>query len=435
MQRSNTRFVHLALRTIAVTIVVFLMLGLDGAPAVQARSAENRSGAFLAAADTSTRTAFLPQAPRRQEAAIIETAATVTRTVYLPLVFSNRPPRPYRMGFGATAISVDQYPEIGSLAAGWYVNWYINSHPPVPNGIEYVQTVSLHQRLTCPLGSVNAHDRTLCPYVQPYTYDVFPSLAGVIAAAKSRPGSLWLIGNEMDRRDWPGGHQDEMLPEVYATAYRDLYTAIKSVDPHAQVAIGGVIQATPLRLEYLTKVWNAYQQQNSGTPMPVDVWNVHNFIFKEVKGEFGAEIPPGSDALHGVVYGTDWSHVDMGLFDSQIRAFRQWMKERGQQDKPLIVSEYGVIYYHDGMEDPTVVQNFMLATFDYFLNTKDCNLGYAADGCRLVQRWAWYSLDDDGTVSSFNKYGALFDPGTKQITSTGIKFREYAANHYQELSR
>ena len=36
----------------------------------------------------------------------------------------------------------------------------------------------------------------------------------------------------------------------------------------------------------------------------------------------------------------------------------------------------------------------MIQTFDYFLNTKDCNLGYAADQCRLVQRWNWYSFNE-----------------------------------------
>jgi hypothetical protein len=270
--------------------------------------------------------------------------------------------------------------------------------------------------------------------VQPYAFDIRPSLDQIRLAAQNNPGSLWLIGNEMDRRDWSGGGQDEMLPETYAWAYHDLYHFIKAIDPHARLAIGGVIQATPLRLEYLGKAWDAYATRY-GSLMPVDVWNVHNFILKERSGDYGAEIPPGSDASEGATYRTDWSHVDMDIFDAQIRAFRQWMRDRGQQNKPLIVSEYGVLYGHDGMEDPDVVQKFMLATFDYFLNTKDCGLGYAADGCRLVQRWAWYSLDDDGRSFGHNRYGALFDPNTLQITNLGRKFAEYAMSHYQEISK
>ncbi|MGQ9839317.1 MAG: hypothetical protein ACUVR4_02085 [Anaerolineae bacterium] len=352
--------------------------------------------------------------------------------VYLPVIYT--PMISYRLGFSANTSPITRFAEISSLKAGWYCDWNVRARPARPNMMEYVQTIRVHQKLTCELYSANAHDRNLCPYATPHDYVFSPSLEEIAAAASANPGSLWLIGNEMDRRDWPGGGQDETLPETYAIAYHDLYYYIKSVDPKARVAIGGVIQATPLRLEYLTKVWNTYQRRY-GAPMPVDVWNVHNFILKERIDDHGANIPPGSDAHQGVVYPTDRTHVDMSIFDQQIRAFRAWMKERGQQDKPLIVSEYGVLYWHDGLEDPQVVQDFMIQTFDYFLNTQDCSLGYPADDCRLVERWAWYSLDDKGLTSGFNQYGALFDPITGQITSTGEKFRTYSLTNMPLLAR
>ena len=226
-----------------------------------------------------------------------------------------------------------------------------------------------------------------------------------------------------------------MLPELYATAYHDLYTLIKGADPAARLAIGGVIQATPLRLQYLTKAWDAYQQYY-GTPMPVDVWNVHNFILKESINDYGASIPPGSSASTGSYLGNDGLHVSMTIFDEQIRAFRGWMKERGQQNKPLIVSEYGVLYRHIAEADTVQeVQDFMINTFDYFLNTQDCSLGYAADQCRLVQRWNWYSFNDNGQSNGFNPYTNLFDPQTFQITSTGVRFREYSLKNIGALSQ
>lgn len=354
--------------------------------------------------------------------------------IYLPLVTNLPPQISYRLGFGATSGPISKYPEIDSLKAGWYVDWQVRTRPVRPNQMEFVQMVRVHQRLTCQIGSADAHDRTKCPYAIPLDYVITPSLDTIAAAAQANPGALWLIGNEMDRRDWPGGGQDETLPETYAIAYHDLYYFIKNVDPKARIALGGVIQATPLRLEYLTKVWNTYQQQY-GTSMPVDVWNVHNFILKERAGDYGADIPPGSNALQGVVYSTDRTHIDMAIFDQQIRAFRGWMKERGQQNKPLIVSEYGVLYWHDGLEDPQLVQNFMIQTFDYFLNTKDCTIGYPADDCRLVQRWAWYSLDDKGTTSGFNQYGALFDPITGRITGTGERYRTYSVTNMAKLAQ
>jgi hypothetical protein len=81
------------------------------------------------------------------------------------------------------------------------------------------------------------------------------------------------------------------------------------------------------------------------------------------------------------------------------------------------------------------VQSFMIATFDYFLNTSDCALGMPSDGCRLVQRWAWFSLNDMGLEDGFNPYGALFDPRTKQITATGVRFREYSLTNLVRLAR
>jgi hypothetical protein len=45
--------------------------------------------------------------------------------------------------------------------------------------------------------------------------------------AASRPGLTWIIGNEIERRDWlnsGGGSsgQNEIIPEVYTVAYHDL---------------------------------------------------------------------------------------------------------------------------------------------------------------------------------------------------------------------
>ncbi len=69
----------------------------------------------------------------------------------------------------------------------------------------------------------------------------------------------WLIGNEMDRVDFGSDYcsrQDEILPELYAQAYHEIYYAIKSADQTAQVAIGGMAEFTPLRSQYLERVWN-----------------------------------------------------------------------------------------------------------------------------------------------------------------------------------
>lgn len=373
-----------------------------------------------------------------------------------------------RIGITVGHNRLDAYPTVNHLNAGWYLDWWSRPDPQRPRGIEYAQMVRVHQRLTCPIGTTP--DRNICPYAKPYSYTVDPSLDQIAKNARANPGSMWLVGNEIDRRDWRGGHQDEILPEVYAVAYHDIYHAIKGADPTAQVAIGGVIQMTELRARYLTKVWDSYRERYK-TTMPVDIFNVHNFIGSErcaterIDGRqqlvcYIMGVPPGESVMLGAYYGEDWRHTDRATFDQQIRRMRQWMKDRGQMDKPLIVTEYGVLTAQNlscphpqhadprlrasaaacyaanpsgtvPLTDASYVHDFMLWTFDYFLNTKDCALS-ATDDCRLVQRWAWFSLDAS-TAWGFNAHGQLFDPGTRQMLPAGYKFGQWAADNYQAL--
>jgi hypothetical protein len=76
-----------------------------------------------------------------------------------------------------------------------------------------------------------------------------------------------------------------------------------------------------------------------------------------------------------------------------------------------------------------------MSSTDYFLNTQDCSLGYAVDKSRLVQRWSWHSFNDNGQSDGFNPYANLFDPLTFQITSTGMRFREYSIKNLEALGR
>lgn len=374
-------------------------------------------------------------------------------TIFLPYVthiFTQAQEMPLadRVGFGLTSAALAPYTDVATLGAGWYLDWRVRETPERPAGMDYVQMIRVHQKLSC--GEWYHGDRAACPYAEPLDYRYRPSQSAIEAAAVANPGAIWLIGNEMDRIDWSycvtwnGSHcdvvgyngQDEILPETYAVAYHDLYGIIKAADPSARVAIGGVIQPTPLRLQYLTAIWDAYQQTYSET-MPVDVWNVHNFIIREKANDWGADIPPGIEGTIGeyVVADTDpqLAHVDMAIFKAQIVAFRQWMKSHGQQNKPLIISEYGVLFHNSLINpvwpssDPSYVQEFMIDSFDYFATAKDCNLGYIPDGCRLVQKWNWYSLDD--TWGSFNPHSRLIHPTTKEMTSTGQRFQEYMADN------
>ncbi|HRW09557.1 MAG TPA: hypothetical protein P5121_30860 [Caldilineaceae bacterium] len=457
LRRFGLRSATLGMTVVGMTtgvLVLFLLLQgkLPAQGAAREMAAEQTlpSGTLASSAISETVVGDAAVAPNR--------AAKIS---YLPLIAQNHNSRlSKRIGYGATLSPITRYPAIRSLNAGWYVNWGVSVNAVRPSGMEYAQMIRVHQDIvqTDGCGKYVTADRRICPYVEPHSYSFEPDAATIQAAARANPGSIWLIGNEPDRLDWVGFGQDEMLPELYAVAYKEMRDLIKAADPQAQIAIAGVIQATPMRLEYLTKVWDEYKRLYNAD-MPVDIWNVHNFILEEVceKVEkedgskeftcYGSGVVPGSTARKGSYDGMSWAHTNKDIFHQQIVAFRQWMKDHGQATKPLIVSEYGVLYSSVpcrnpipggcsdanwvNLQDPQVVQEFMLWSFDYFLNTRDCALS-EIDDCRLVQRWLWFSLDHvDG---SSNQLGNLMDRNSLNLLPAGQRFKEYTSANHEALS-
>jgi len=295
-----------------------------------------------------------------------------------------------RWGVGLAAEPISRY-NVEPLRLGWYLDWTARPDPPRPHNVEYAQMARLR-------GGI-----------------LRPDAETIASIAEATPGSLWLIGNEPDVK-W----QDNVEPAVYAQLYHEAYFAIKGADATAQVAIGGVTQPTPLRLRYLNLVLAAYQEQFSAE-MPVDVWNVHNFILREERGSWGVDIPPGLPDEHGRLYEIDHGD-DLEIFRQQIVDFRQWMAEHGYQNKPLVVSEYGILMPEEYGFPPERVVAFLTGTFDFFLTASDPALGYPADDYRLVQRWCWYSLD--ATENSYPT-GRLFDPQTGAMTAVGKGWEMY----------
>lgn len=235
--------------------------------------------------------------------------------------------------------------------------------------------------------------------------------------AQAHPGLVWLIGNEPDVV-W----QDNSTPDEYAAVYQAAYVALKAADPSSRIAIAGVSQPTPLRLQYLDRVLAAYQDQ-FGEAMPIDVWNVHNFILNEQRGSWGIDIPPGFDVDSGLLHTID-QHDDLKIFRQQIIAFRQWMAAHGYRDTELIVSEYGILMPPDYGFDTARVSDFMIRTFDYFSNAADNSIGNPGDGNRLVQRWCWFSLSASDYIA-----GNLVDFDSGQITLLGQDFITYLQKH------
>lgn len=308
--------------------------------------------------------------------------------------------------------------DVASLNMSFYSDWSAAITPLRPNGIEYLQLLSVK-------------------YGKWYFATSEANTSMLEQAVAANPGAVWMIGNEPECPNAPGGGVN--TPEQYASVYHDLYTFIKSRDSTARIAIGGVVEPTPLRRQWLGYVLD-YYQATYGITMPVDIWTTHVLILPEMKscsGEpvWGAGIPVGSQ-FDGVCRGTyipetievNWN---FSYFRALINDFRTWLNSRGQRDKPLWITEYGVLMPY---ADNNQVISFMNDTFNWLLSATSAATGYPSDGNRLVQRWAWNSINDQPynaqTGQGFN--GSLFDyryptyPGV--LTDFGRNYRTYTNN-------
>jgi hypothetical protein len=317
-------------------------------------------------------------------------------------------PSPHlRIGYNVArdgGVDITDY-DTARVGGGWYHDYSMRANPPQPGGIVHHQMI-------------RGAGRTTPESIQ----QLLPQIGRIVDA---NPGDHWILGNEMDRYG-----QDGLTPLQYARFYHDVYYFIKQRDPSSRLAIGGIVQPTKLRLRYLDMVLSAYEQQY-GEKMPIDIMDIHNFILPENCG-WGAGIPPGLNAYANEgtpCPATLAAHGNIETFKQQIRTFRQWMKDRGYQDRPLVISEYGILLSQYHGFPHSVVRNYMLGSFDFMLNTKDTATGYPADDYRLVQQFAWFSLNyyefDLTTYQGLN--GNLFDHSSRQIKPLGVDFANYTS--------
>lgn len=351
--------------------------------------------------------------------------------------------------YGITTLGNEQVGKVDDLGSGSYLDfgWRATA---ASNGAQYIPMVVVK-------GDRDASGNYL------HTYTVSPRIditdptdpSGLRFWLGVYPGYLWFVGNEVDRGPDPGGTtslQGDLYPEDYARAYNEVYQYIKQYDAKAKVAVSGLVQVTPGRLQYLDLVWAAHIEE-FGYPMPVDVWNMHLYILPEVN-------PAGQpNGIANVALGTNPAlgrkesggnaalcalsevycyaeHDDMNVFAEQVVAMRTWMKNHGERNKPLILSEYSLLYPYvvDGstcfIQDeygqcftPQRVQNFLTASFNYLDSTTSTSLGYPLDNNRLIQQWVWFSVnnqdyagsvsnlynhDNDGNLTTLRQLGEMF---------------------------
>lgn len=294
--------------------------------------------------------------------------------------------RSTRAGFG---ISSETEPEhwASLLGAGWYLDWKVQANKPL-NNLEHWQMIRVHE--DC----------------------ILPSIEDIRQAASQYPGQVWVIGNEPDVI-W----QDNVPAPKYAMIYHDLYAAIKAYDPTALIAVAGVSQATPLRLQYLDQVLQAYQDLYHAS-MPADWWTLHGYVLREEQGSWGVDIPPGISASQGQLREVS-DHGRIDLFEDQIMTFRQWMADHGYQNTPLALTEFGLLMPSSYGFPASFVSDYLAQTFAWLSDVRDETTGYPGDDYHLIQKWAWFSVSDP-TYASSN----LGDLTSGKMTRVGESFRE-----------
>lgn len=351
--------------------------------------------------------------------------------------------------YGATALSAAQRSWLAPLGAGWYLDFTAHATQPLA-GVEFAQVLNVRQM------------KKGCAYLNDFYVDPPLTNSALGALIAAQPGALWIVGNEPDRGPNPESCLDtvqgDTYPAIYAQAYHDIYQFIKARDATARVGIAGLVQVTPGRLQYLDKVWQAYQQRYQ-TKIPVDVWNMHLYILPEAR-------PDGTpNGIANVALGTDpalairesdndpnrcadpgvycWAeHDDLSIFAQQVVAMRTWMLQHGERDKPLILSEYSQLYPFTDYDDPVNptqcflqdeygkcftqarITNFLNRTAEYLETAASADLGYPLDGNRLVQQWMWFSVNN----SSVGYVSNLASNDLKTLTEVGDAYRNVVAS-------
>ncbi|MDD5467454.1 MAG: hypothetical protein PHS96_06585 [Anaerolineales bacterium] len=326
--------------------------------------------------------------------------------------------------FGITApYAIDGY-DLSRIGVGSLLTW-LNSQPAsLPSTIEHTKVLRVSDA-------------------------AYPStLSTITTTVITQPGNpeavyVWNIGNEPD-----ASLQDNISDKVYAERYFQLATIIRGLDTNDLLGFGSIVQPTPLRLYYLTKVMH-YLKELAGNEANVlaliDLYTPHAFLLNEKPLEWGSQIPtfhePDDPLIPDgwvITYDFDRTH-DINYFKQYVREFRKWMMDPfgvegdlGDRNKEVWITEYGSLLTpipppgvppQSWNVSDEVTRDYMLATFDFLFGAEGISttVGLPEDGNRLVQRAYWYSLNEYRWIFG----GSLFDPLNKQLTPVGRGFIDY----------
>jgi len=275
------------------------------------------------------------------------------------------------------------------LGAGWYLNWRYK--PASGVDLEFVPQIAASPgRRNVSRGHLARLER----YVRTHP-------------ASYPDRTIWLVGNEIGYV--PGG--DARTPEQYADDYHRCHRMLKRLNPSYRVAIGPIILSQHQEYavapyvehqggyHYLTRVLEAYQEKY-GTDLPVDCYSATAHLLQN-RG------------------------TNVELLKQHVIRYRQFLADRGQRDKELIITEFscGALRMFD--TTPEEIVGFMEEAFHYLTTAKDADIGCPRDGGHLVQKWAWFIL---GSVNPFLKLALVkagafhFDFSQTSLTNRDGRF-------------
>lgn len=295
-----------------------------------------------------------------------------------------------RFGFGANSSASDY--DWATLGAGWFHAWRMQIPYTLP-GLDFYPMVGAYGDL---MGNETLEQMQSAINARPENYP---------------DGTVWIISNELQydtfctKNGVPLNPCRAITPDEYAQKYKKYRDWVKQINPTYKTAIGFINAIEEVGRPYtLADFLDAYQARY-GEPMPVDAFNLHAY-------GFGRSI--------------DFDYC----FRPTIETYRQVMADYGYRDKPLVITEVGVLEgVYVGWIPESYVLDFQIQAFDYLRTATSETTGMPSDGNRLVQRWAWFALTG-WHPSDDHKWDktALFDIDTKAITAVGQQYSDYVAS-------
>ncbi|MBN1401830.1 MAG: hypothetical protein JXA74_13390 [Anaerolineae bacterium] len=251
---------------------------------------------------------------------------------------------------GVVVVGATDAEQLGMLGPVWYYQYHFSG------------------------AQVQGHLRVLL--VNPYA-----TLDQIGQAAKRQSGQWWLVGNEPN-----DPHQDNLSPQAYAGFYHRTWSSLRRADPRAHVVPAGIASAD---WRWADAFRESYKAQYGRYPQ-VAAWNIHNYILEP-----------------------DLDQLDLDEFERRILAFRGWMERVGEDETPLLLTEFGVLYGTESLgrsqEDPEEIKRYIRSTVEWLAATEH------------VQAWAWFANYTEGR---FN--GDLYE-ATGQLSQYGLVYRDAIA--------